>query len=247
MLGKEDLIKLKNLPRNAKQLIDNLISKTNKQENDINDINSDLDNFKNKMENVEHEDLIKLKNLPNNVNETLNNLITKTGKCENDIDDISIDIDRITSKVDKIHDDDISKLKNLPVNTTESFNNLINKTDNHGNDINNINAELNKVKSKVGIIEQQDVTVTVPIINKVLTLTTNKRQKTTMENNTTIVLPVVNKFTEIHLIFSTTEAPIITLPGNVRWQDDVDIEANKKYEFIFTYEDGWMGGVVVYR
>lgn len=53
MLGKEDLIKLKNLPRNVKELIDNLIVKTNKQGDDIENINSQLDIIANKGTTVE--------------------------------------------------------------------------------------------------------------------------------------------------------------------------------------------------
>lgn len=44
MLGKEDLIKLKNLPRNAKELFNKLVTKTDKHENEISDISSQLDN-----------------------------------------------------------------------------------------------------------------------------------------------------------------------------------------------------------
>lgn len=43
MLGKEDLIKLKNLPRNAKELFNKLVTKTDKHENDIDDISLQLD------------------------------------------------------------------------------------------------------------------------------------------------------------------------------------------------------------
>lgn len=99
MLGKEDLIKLKNLPRNAKEIFDNLITKTNKQGNDIIVINSDLDIFKTKLENVEHDDLIKLKNLPENTQESLNNINIKTDKHENDINDINSDLTIIEKKV----------------------------------------------------------------------------------------------------------------------------------------------------
>ena len=92
----------------------------------------------------------------------------------------------------------------------------------------------------------EDTVVTIPIIGNTLTLTTDKRQKTTMKNNTTIVLPVVDKFTEIHLIFSTTEELTLILP-KIKWNNQVDIEANKTYEFIFTYIDNsWLGGIVPY-
>lgn len=91
-----------------------------------------------------------------------------------------------------------------------------------------------------------DESVITEIIGSTLTITTDKRQTVTMQNNTTIVLPVVDKFTEIHLFFSTTEELTLVLP-NIKWNNQVDIEANKTYEFIFTYVDNsWLGGIVPY-
>ena len=91
-----------------------------------------------------------------------------------------------------------------------------------------------------------DGLVTTEIIGSTLILTTDKYQKTTMEDNTTIVLPSINKFTEIHLFFTTTSELTLILPS-CKWQGDVSIEANKTYEFIFTYiDDSWLGGCVVY-
>ena len=88
--------------------------------------------------------------------------------------------------------------------------------------------------------------VITPIKNSTLNLTLNKNQTTTMENNTTIRLPKTDKFTEIHLFFSTTEELTLVLP-NIKWNNQVDIEANKTYEFIFTYiNNSWLGGIVPY-
>ena len=109
-----------------------------------------------------------------------------------------------------------------------------------------INKQYENIKAKVDKIEQEDTPVEIPIVGNTLTLTTNKRQKTTMKNNTTIVLPNVDKFTEIHLFFNATEELTLTLP-KIKWQGDINIEANKVYEFIFTHDDEWMGGVVVYK
>lgn len=87
--------------------------------------------------------------------------------------------------------------------------------------------------------------VEVPIIDSTLTLTTDKFQTTVMEDNTTIVLPTVNKFTEIHLFFSTTSELTLTLP-NIKWQNQPNVESNKVHEFIFTYTTEWLGGCVAY-
>lgn len=87
--------------------------------------------------------------------------------------------------------------------------------------------------------------VTIPIVDSTLNLTTDKYQTTTMENNTTIVLPTVDTFIEINLFFDTTEALTLIFPS-VKWQTTPNIEANSLYEFIFTYVNGtWLGGYIV--
>lgn len=111
---------------------------------------------------------------------------------------------------------------------------------------NKINKQYEVIKAKVDKIEQENSPVEIPIVDNTLTLTKDKRQKTTMKNNTTIVLPDVDKFTEIHLKFSTTEELTLILP-KIKWQSDINIEANKTYEFIFTYGDEWLGGVIIYK
>lgn len=85
----------------------------------------------------------------------------------------------------------------------------------------------------------------VEVVDGLLKLTTNKYQTTVMQNNTEIVLPTVNRYTEIHLFFNTTEELTLTLPS-VKWQTEPTLEANKTYEFIFTYANEWLGGMVVY-
>lgn len=87
--------------------------------------------------------------------------------------------------------------------------------------------------------------VITPIVDSTLNLTTDKYQTTTMENNTTIVLPTVDTFTEINLFFDTIEALTLIFPS-VKWQTTPSIEANSSYEFIFSYVNGnWLGGYIV--
>lgn len=86
-----------------------------------------------------------------------------------------------------------------------------------------------------------------PIKNSILNLTLNKYQTTTMEDNTTIILPQVDKFTEIHLFFSAESELTLVLPSGVKWQTQPTIEGGKTYEFIFTYTTEWLGGCVVYE
>ena len=91
--------------------------------------------------------------------------------------------------------------------------------------------------------------VTVTISDSRLTLTTDKRQVVTMANNTTIALPSVSSFTEIHLYFSVNDNYTITYP-TIKWQRTPNIASGKSYEFIFTYVNssiGWLGGFIEYE
>lgn len=94
-----------------------------------------------------------------------------------------------------------------------------------------------------------DTLVTTDIVGSTLTLTTDKLQYATMTTGTTISLPTVTDYTEIHLFFATdTVAPTITFPS-VAWQNVPVINASKKYEFIFTYVNdaiGWLVGFIEY-
>ena len=94
-----------------------------------------------------------------------------------------------------------------------------------------------------------DTVATTNISNNTLTLTTNKYQTTTMVNGTTINLPSVTNYTEIHLFFTTgSTAPTITMPSG-KYQKTPTINANTTYEFIFTYVNatiGWLIGYIEY-
>lgn len=64
-----------------------------------------------------------------------------------------------------------------------------------------------------------------------------------------LVLPTTTEFCELHVFFTTgSTLPTLTLPSGVKWQNGTTptLEANKTYEMIFTYIDGWIGGVVSY-
>ena len=94
-----------------------------------------------------------------------------------------------------------------------------------------------------------DTVVTTNISNNTLTLATNKYQTTTMVSGTTINLPSVTNYTEIHLFFTTGDtAPTITMPSG-KYQKTPTINANTTYEFIFTYVNaaiGWLIGYIEY-
>ena len=87
------------------------------------------------------------------------------------------------------------------------------------------------------------------VSNNVLTLTTDKYQYVSITSNTTINLPSVSSFTEIHLFFDWPPGVSITMPSNVKWQEGVMYGPGYTHEFVFTYVNsdiGWLGGCVVY-
>lgn len=87
------------------------------------------------------------------------------------------------------------------------------------------------------------------IVGSRVQLTTDKYQYCdNITDGTEIVLPTTSSFTEIHLFIKPTSAISLVLPS-AKYQNSPTIEANKVYEFIFTYVNstiGWLGGVVVY-
>ena len=97
-----------------------------------------------------------------------------------------------------------------------------------------------------GLSLQPDTLVQVSVAGNTLQLTEDKYQYSVLSSGNGISLPSVSSFAEIHLFFKTTSEITLVLPS-VRWQTQPTIQANKTYEFIFTYvKDEWLGGVVEY-
>lgn len=97
-----------------------------------------------------------------------------------------------------------------------------------------------------GLSLQPDTLVQVSVTGNTLQLTEDKYQYSVLSSGNGISLPSVSSFSEIHLFFKTTSEITLVLPS-VRWQTQPTIQANKTYEFIFTYvKDEWLGGVVEY-
>ena len=83
----------------------------------------------------------------------------------------------------------------------------------------------------------------------VLTLTNDRYQVAEIVDGTTIALPVVETYTEIHLFFTTTSDITITMPNGIKYQKIPTITADKTYEFIFTYTNAdinWVFGYIEY-
>lgn len=91
----------------------------------------------------------------------------------------------------------------------------------------------------------------VEVANNVLTLSTNKYQYANITADTTITLPNVAEFTEIHLYFNIADNFAITLNGGsqIRYQAELVFEANNAYEVICTYVPNmsWLVGAVKYE
>ena len=97
-----------------------------------------------------------------------------------------------------------------------------------------------------GLGSQPETLVLVSVTGNTLQLTKDKYQYSVLSSGNGISLPSVSSFAEIHLFFKTTSEITLVLPS-VRWQTQPTIQANKTYEFIFTYvKDEWLGGVVEY-
>ena len=87
---------------------------------------------------------------------------------------------------------------------------------------------------------------TINVSDTLLKLTTDKYQMTDMKDHTQIELPSVSDYTEIHLFFNTTSDLTLLLP-DIKYQNTPSISANKSYEFIFTYVNEWLCGVIEYE
>lgn len=87
---------------------------------------------------------------------------------------------------------------------------------------------------------------TINVSDTFLKLTKDKYQMTDMKDYTQIELPSVSDYTEIHLFFNTTSDLTLLLP-DIKYQNTPSISANKSYEFIFTYVNEWLCGVIEYE
>lgn len=86
-------------------------------------------------------------------------------------------------------------------------------------------------------------------VNNVLTLTTNKYQKTVITNETEIVFPQVTELTELHLYFDKNDSDEMNLilPDNCKWRVDPNIEDASAYELIAIYNTSyWLVNIVSY-
>jgi hypothetical protein len=161
--------------------------------------------------------------------DAINELQTEINILQDDVDDFELALDTV----------DAIKLNgySIWVGTTEELNNIAQR------DPKTLYFEISDEDSEE---EDSEEVVQVDPVNGVLTLTTNKYQKTTIADGTEIVFPEVNKFTEIHLYFDAESAMNLTFP-ECKWRVDPNIEAGKSYEIVATYNTvHWLVNVIVY-
>lgn len=84
-------------------------------------------------------------------------------------------------------------------------------------------------------------------VDRVINLIPNEYQISNVEENVMLVLPEVDKFTEIYLYITPTTELNIIIPAGVKCANSPAIEVGKTYEYIFTYIGVWLAGVVVYE
>ena len=97
--------------------------------------------------------------------------------------------------------------------------------------------------------EEVETVQNISPVNNVLTLTTNKYQKTVIANETEIVFPQVTELTELHLYFdkNDNEEMNLILPDNCKWRVDPNIEDASAYELIAVYNTSyWLINIVSY-
>lgn len=97
--------------------------------------------------------------------------------------------------------------------------------------------------------EEVETVQNISPVNNVLTLTTNKYQKTVITNETEIVFPQVTELTELHLYFdkNDNEEMNLILPDDCKWRVDPNIEDASAYELIAIYNTSyWLVNIVSY-
>ena len=115
-------------------------------------------------------------------------------------------------------------------------------------DVSNLKLNLSIPKGQQGDSSViADTLAKTPVSGNKLTLTKDKYQLANITQNTTITLPTVSEFTQIHLFFTLNADLTISIPS-IRWQKMPTFEKYVTYELIFTYlEDTWLGGYIAYE
>ncbi|MGM9965046.1 MAG: hypothetical protein ACI32Z_07875 [Clostridium sp.] len=105
------------------------------------------------------------------------------------------------------------------------------------------------VDDKIVLLSNAIITTNQPI-NQTWTLTTDKMQTGTVATDVDIILPTVDKFTEIHLFFDGYDNVNLTTGAtSVKWKTAPNIVSGKLYEITFIYLNdtlGWIADIESY-
>lgn len=121
-----------------------------------------------------------------------------------------------------------------------------------------ITAEVERATAAEGVLDAKidtkaDIDILFPVASNVntLQLTEKRIQHTIITSNTSVVLPVVTEYKEIHLIFDAITGNTITFPANISWKETpVEMVEGETCEFIFTYlnnKNKWLAGFIIYE
>lgn len=103
---------------------------------------------------------------------------------------------------------------------------------------------------EIGAQRVNNTVETVSVVNGVLQLTSNPRQKcTNMVSGTQINFPTVSnaEFLEVHLYFNAESDISLALPDNCKWRVDPNLDAGTSYELVATWNTmNWLVNLMVY-
>ena len=111
-----------------------------------------------------------------------------------------------------------------------------------------IYATVDYVDKTIEAMQGDNDIVIIENVNNTVTMNGERYQVADVLDGTTINLPIVNSFTEIHLFFTADSDMTLTLPS-CKWQNTPSFTTGKVYELIFTYVNasiGWVGGCISY-
>lgn len=103
---------------------------------------------------------------------------------------------------------------------------------------------------EIGAQRVNNTVEAVSVVNGVLQLTSNPRQKcTNMVSGTQINFPTVSnaEFLEVHLYFNAESDMSLALPDNCKWRVDPNLDAGTSYELVATWNTmNWLVNLMVY-
>lgn len=102
------------------------------------------------------------------------------------------------------------------------------------------------IPSGLGGVREEELVI-VPVVDGVLQLTTDKYQTANFEGNTSVQLPNVNKFVELHLFFRNIDDIKLDFPNEIKWKSYPTVRKDKITRLILTFiRNEWVGELIDY-